>query len=355
MMRAPDRPLRVAFRADSSRDIGHGHVMRCLSLADVLRDVGMEARFVCRDVPGNLIDTIRVRGHDTVALPSHVAGWEADAAHTQAALADWDARWLVVDHYGLDARWESRLAESADRIAVIDDLADRDHACALLLDQTLGRNAADYTARVPANCRVLTGSTFALLHPAFATMREASLARRHDAVLRDLLVSVGGVDAHDAAGRVLDALAHAPLPVDTSISVAVTHAAPHINALRMRAARMPTPTHILVDVPDMPALLARMDLVIGAGGTSSWERCCLGVPSIALVLVDNQRDVAHALDAAGAALAINDLATLEACLLDALRHFSAPAVLAKMSAAASRVTDGLGAARVAAAMEACHA
>jgi UDP-2,4-diacetamido-2,4,6-trideoxy-beta-L-altropyranose hydrolase len=342
--------MRVAFRADASRWIGHGHVMRCLALADALHDSGAVCRFFCLAEEGNLLGEIRARGHEVVSVDAMQADDGAEWVTT--GIENWRPHWLVVDHYALDARWESRMAASTDHIVVIDDLVNRDHACALLVDQTFGRDAMAYRSRVPGHCRVLAGAEYALLRPAFALLRQESLALRRTPSLHHILVSVGGVDADDAAGRVLHALASVVLPSDLTISVALTSAAPHLLALRARAARMPHRTKIVVDAPDMPRLLMSADLAIGAGGTSSWERCCLGIPTIVLALVENQRGVAKALHDAGAALWIEDMAALDTRLSAALRDLASPAALSAMSLFASQVTDGRGAARVIAAMEA---
>lgn len=216
---------RVLFRTDASVTMGIGHVMRCLTLADALRASGAECRFVTRDLPGHLAAVIAQRGFAVSLLPApsgpvpvdppaHAAwagvSWQQDLADTLSVLPQAD--WLVVDHYALDARWQQGLRDRVGRIMVIDDLADRPHAAALLLDQNLGREAADYDGLLPETCHRLTGPRFALLRPEFAALREAVLARRQTPRLAHLLITMGGMDAIDATSNVLRALKLADLP-----------------------------------------------------------------------------------------------------------------------------------------------
>ncbi|MGD9710315.1 MAG: UDP-2,4-diacetamido-2,4,6-trideoxy-beta-L-altropyranose hydrolase, partial [Halothiobacillaceae bacterium] len=235
------RTMSVAFRVDASLDIGTGHVMRCLTLADALAAGGAECRFICREHPGHLIEHIRGKGYRVDALPvgasllaingegrptespphAHWLGcrWETDAAETRAILCQDKPDWLVVDHYALDARWEKALKGSYKKLMVIDDLADRPHACDLLLDQNLGREPGDYEALVSAHCRRLIGPQYALLRPEFAALREYSLQRRRRPEPRRLLITMGGMDQPNATGKVLEALKTCPLPSDCQITV----------------------------------------------------------------------------------------------------------------------------------------
>lgn len=354
--------MRVAFRADASVTIGTGHVMRCLTLADTLQARGVDCRFVTRDLPGHLGALIAERGFAVSLLeastgpapsgpPDHAAWagvtWQQDLADTQAAINRAD--WLIVDHYALDARWQTGLADRVGRIMVIDDLADRPHAAALLLDQNLGRAAQDYDGLVPDDCRILTGPRFALLRPEFATQREASLTRRKDAGLVKLLISMGGTDAADATSMVLRALARADLPGEMRISVVMGSRAPALERVRALAGDMPWPTSVLVDVRDMGVLMTEADLAIGAGGSTTWERCCLGLPSIMVETAANQAGAVAAMEDAGAALGTGPLAdpVFGERLVAAVGQLMNLEVSARLSRASAELCDGQGAAHVA--------
>lgn len=353
----------AVFRTDASRTIGTGHVMRCLTLADALRGAGASCRFVCRELDGHLIDAIRARGHAVTALPvppeafappaasapAHAswlgAPWEQDAADVVSALRGERPDWLVVDHYALDSRWEGALRPHCGRLFVIDDLADRPHDCDLLLDQNLGRTALDYAERVPKGCSVLAGSAFALLRPAFAAARADSLRRRRAGGVRQLLVALGGVDQDNVTGDILAALGQAPLPAGCRIVVAMGEQAPWIAQVRATAAQLPLEIQVVVGTQAMADLMAASDLAIGAAGTMAWERCCLGLPTLTVVIADNQRAGAQALAAAGACMLL-PLPVAAGTLAEALARALAPGMLQSMQHAAAAVTDGGGAKRV---------
>lgn len=344
-------PMRVLFRADASTPMGTGHVMRCLALAQVLRDRGASCAFLSTEQPGHLLEHIRERGFEATALPAAAA---TDPARTLAALRGDTVDWLVVDHYALDAPWERGLRPACRRLLAIDDLADRPHDCDLLLDQNVGRSADAYRHLVPAACRVLAGPAHAVLRPEFAELRAASLARRPTAAARKLLVTLGGSDPQDMSSRVLDALAGCALPPDFAITVVMGAKAPHLASVRAAASRLPWPTEVVVNASDMAQRMAQSDLAIGAAGTTALERCCLGLPSLVLILADNQRPGAVALAAAGAAVLLPEGDRWPAELRQRLPALVADqAALQGLQQRSAQVTDGLGAGRVAA--EIAHA
>lgn len=353
--------MEIVFRADASITIGTGHVMRCLTLADALRERGARCRFVCRYHPGHLLEMLRQRGYEVVALPAGSGGaeladgpahaawlgasWEEDAQATLRAIGPDTVDWLVVDHYALDARWEHTVRAACRRLWVIDDLADRPHDCEGLLDQNLGRSGIDYIDRVPAHCRVLAGAANALLRPEFAAFRQRSLARRETPELRELLISMGGVDKGNATGAVLKALAGCELPAAARITVVVGQQAPWLQQVREVAAGLPWPVDLRVNVQDMARLMSECDLAIGAAGTTAWERCSLGLPTLTMVLADNQWPGALALEAAGAA-GLLKAEGLAVQLQDAISRLQRPGELLLLAKAASAVTDGAGTQRV---------
>ena len=202
-------------------------------------------------------------------------GWAGPRTRPRRAPLSRDVPdWLVMDHYALDARWMRAACPAGTRRMVIDDLADRPHDCDLLLDQNLGHIASDYDGLVPDSCTRLMGPRYALLRPEFAERRAAALAARADRGLQTLMISMGGIDAPDATSTVLGALRDAPLPLGLRISVIMGARAPALETVRALAQSMPRPTEVAVDVDDMAARMAAADLAIGAGGGTTWERCC---------------------------------------------------------------------------------
>lgn len=305
--------MRIVFRADASLQIGTGHVMRCLTLADALAVKGAECEFICREHQGNLIEFIRSKGYLTHSLPvvseleavpngrdygntgsdlahSHWLGATQiqDAETCAPILAKQCVDWLIVDHYALDARWERALAPHYRKLMVIDDLADRPHACDLLLDQNFGRTTIDYAPLVPPHCRILLGSEYALLRPQFAARRTTSLARRVVCDMRHFLIQMGGIDQHNYTGDTLSALQECELPIDTRITIVLSKEAPAIDAVRRQAAAMKWPTAVMVGVENMANLMEQSDLAIGSGGGATYERIYMGLPSILRPTAANQ-------------------------------------------------------------------
>lgn len=353
--------MKIAFRADASLQMGSGHIMRCVTLADALKQRGAECHFLCRDHPGHLVELVRGKGHVVHVLnceqdspidpegPAHAA-WlgatqEQDVQACLPILQALQPDWLIVDHYALDIRWEERLRPFCRRLMVIDDLADRVHQCDMLLDQNLGREPADYARLVPSDCIVLAGPQYALLRPEFAALREYSLERRQQPKMQNLLITMGGVDQPNATGKVLEALKHGTLPDDIRIDVVMGAKAPWLEKVREIAREMPWPTNVLVNVTDMAQRMADCDLAIGAAGSTSWERCCLGVPALMAILADNQAAIGRALQRDGAAILIgtpDDPGFKERCSAVLSELVKDNEHLRAISWAAASITTGVG-------------
>lgn len=339
--------------------------MRCLTLADGLSSAGGEVMFVCRAHDGHLADFIQARGYEAALLPigpdcgdagrGRYPAWlgdseAADAAAVSAIARQFAPDWLIVDHYALGAGWEEAVRKAARLTMAIDDLADRPHSCDLLLDQNLGRQASDYVGLIPRHTELLAGSRYAILRPEFAELRHKALARRTAATPQSLLIALGGVDADDITGRTLELLKYcAPRP-DIHITVVLGPTAPWCDRVRTITESMPWPTRLVIGAQDMAALIAEADVAIGGAGSSAWERCCLGLPTIMWVLAENQHVVADALVAAEAAVTLNPrendrtiAAVISRFLLDG------EGVLA-MSRRAADIVDGAGCDRVLSAM-----
>jgi UDP-2,4-diacetamido-2,4,6-trideoxy-beta-L-altropyranose hydrolase len=360
--------ITVVFRVDASLAIGSGHVMRCLALADGLRAEGAECHFICRAHPGHLLDIIRSKGFSAYSLgladvsavadlraqdanrPAH-SNWLGvtqcqDAEASATILETLRPDWLVVDHYALDAQWEMSVRKYFTRLLVIDDLADRKHICDLLVDQNLGHTEQDYSALVSNDCQLLIGAQYALLRPEFSQLRTQSLKRRGSSQLKHILITMGGVDQQNATGAVLLALKSCLLPANCSINVIMGLKAPCIAEVIEVAANIPWSTEVFLNVTDMGEHMAAADLVIGAAGSTSWERCCLGVPTVMVILADNQKSGARALQHSGSVILIEHVSDISVLLSSVIHTLTHGNTLQVMSEKASKVSDGLGVQRV---------
>jgi len=351
--------MRVVVRTDAGPLIGGGHAMRCLTLADAMALNGAEVVFACAVMPDAIANRITGSGHRLVRIPASPelqrkgADWHLPPLGTEAQLEDAKATealvgtadWLIVDHYLLDARWHSQARSFAAKLLVVDDLGNRPYHCDLLLDQGFGRSASDYEQLVLQDARVLTGSAYTLLRPEFARERQRALARRQETTrVHRLMVSMGTTDPGGMTSEIVEtALTTTP---DCRIDVVLGPQALSLGRLRHLASGDARVT-IHVDSHEMALLMRDADLAIGAAGTTSWERCCLGLPAIALVLAENQRPGALALQEAGAGVVVEDTAPVGSLLKGLL---SDPERLSVMSAAAFAIVDGRGTERVVAAM-----
>lgn len=355
----------IIFRADASIQIGTGHVMRCLTLADELTRQGHECWFICREHLGHLGDLIASKGHSLTLLPAPVDAppqqnrsasddyarwlgvpWQEDANQTLDAISTLNPDWLVVDHYTLDAQWERTLSSAVDKIMVIDDLANRPHECELLLDQNLGRVPSDYDGLLPAECQRLIGPHYALLRPEFAALREQSLSRRKNPELNRILISLGGVDRTNVTGQILTALAHSSLPASTELDIIMGASAPYLDEVRQQAAKLPFKATVSVNVQDMAERMCLADLSIGAAGSTSWERCCMGLPSVTVILAENQHAIAEALAKYKAGLLV-DIPQITEELTGLIEMYAGDVEMRQLlSQNAAQVCDGGGADRV---------
>jgi UDP-2,4-diacetamido-2,4,6-trideoxy-beta-L-altropyranose hydrolase len=346
--------VRVAFRVDAGPLIGGGHAMRCLTLADALAERGAQATFVTASMPEVLADRISASGHSLVRIPASSEqerqgyDWHEQPLDDEAQRADVEAStgaigstdWLVIDHYLLDIRWHAASRSFAGRVLVIDDLANRQYDCDLLLDQTHGRSPADYRPLLPDHTKIAAGSAYALLRPEFARERPAALRGRREAgLVRRIVVSLGTTDPGSITAAIVERVLHAAAKAE--IDVVLGPDAPSLPHVRDVASANSRVT-IHIGTNRMAELMRDADLAVGAAGATSWERCCLGLPSIAFVLADNQRKIAQGLAEAGAHI-VTDETGLEGALKRLLTDGD---LRQRMSAAAFAITDGLGASRM---------
>ena len=291
---------KFALRVDASSKIGTGHFMRCLTLADALRARGAQTRFVSRHLPEHLRIKLAAQGHefalidtprndgslDKLAHASWLGVSQAqDAGDTILALSGQNWDWLIVDHYALDAHWESKLRQVSKKILAIDDIADRQHDCDILLDQNFyTKMQTRYNGKVPEHCRLMLGPRYALLRDEFRRLHEQVEPR--SGPVRRILVFFGGVDADNYTSRAIVALSG---PDITGIHVDVVIGAQHPfrEQIEVACAQSGFVCHVQTD--KMAELMAAADLAIGAGGSACWERCCLGLPALSFCTADNQQ------------------------------------------------------------------
>ncbi len=307
--------MNILFRVDSSYKIGSGHLMRCITLADRLRKESAEIRFLCRDHDGDMSNIARNAGYEvsmlaaptSKSLPEYShshAEWlgvskEEDATETLELInRTGSIDWLIVDHYAIDISWEQRMRAVTGSILAIDDLADRKHDCDILLDQNLNdRLDKRYSSLVPKGCQLLCGPKYALLRPQFLVDEYSQLERNSS--VQNLLIFFGEVDATGETLKTCRAL----LSLDNKsirADVIAGPSNPQHSEIKKLCDSHPQLRHH-AHVENMAAMMAKADLAVGAGGTTTWERAWLGLPTIIIVVAENQIEGANGMAKAGAA------------------------------------------------------
>lgn len=341
------------FRADASAHIGFGHVMRCLTLAQALTETGHACHFISRQLPDVLQQRLISAGISLHALDYAFAAEKeapftvdehADAAQTQQALDSLaGGKVLIVDHYGLGLDWERTLRAGVERIMVIDDLASRHHDCDILLDQNLRRTEADYRPLVPDSCDILAGTRFTLLRKEFAQKRALLVETEVSSDVHSVLINLGGGDNLPLLTQCLHSLTNHFQHL--SLNLTLVTGQPINEKALLNAVKLPSSWSIklMSNIDTMADILATTDIAIGAAGTSAWERCCLGVPSILFVLADNQQVIANALAEQGAALIV---ANPDASFTQAFQSLLDPVLRKTLRRNSFALCDGLGVERV---------
>lgn len=293
---------KIAIRVDASEQIGSGHLMRCLTLADSIKDRA-EIHFITRKLKGALPELIAEKGYAIHELQSEapeeaLQGYEkwltvkrsTDAKQSRAVLRELKTvEWLIVDHYALDESWEKDMRPYASKIFVIDDLANRRHDCDILLDQNYYKDRNErYKGLVPKQCQLWLGPAHAILRPEF--YEERKRLRQRDGTIRRILIFFGGSDASNEtskAMRAVEMLGRSDLQVD----VVVGKSNPHRMKIEEDCKKHANwQYHCQIDY--MARLMNKADLAIGAGGTTTWERCCMGLPAIVVSVAENQEQIA---------------------------------------------------------------
>ncbi|WP_281883027.1 UDP-2,4-diacetamido-2,4,6-trideoxy-beta-L-altropyranose hydrolase [Paenibacillus sp. YYML68] len=290
--------MNIWIRVDSSSLIGTGHVMRCLTLAKELSSHGASVTFMCRSLSGNIQHVIRLQGFRVLSMDPYIENelfdWSEDASLSKQLLllADSQVDWLIVDHYQIDYQWERVIRLHVNKLLVIDDLANRQHVCDLLLDQNYYDNASKrYNGLIPPACVRFLGPQYSLLRTEFKEARQ-HLKQRTGHINR-VLVFYGGSDPTNETQKTLEALRQAAEP-DWHIDVVVGVANPRRNEIEEYCLKW-NQAKFHCQVTYMAKLMADADLAIGAGGTATWERMFLGLPSITVIVADNQKETTEAL------------------------------------------------------------
>lgn len=334
------RPV-LLFRVDASVEIGTGHVMRCIALANAWIAASGAVRFLCASVTP--ATEARMRAIGSVSMLNVQRGTEADASATTAAYADSHASWIVADGYCFGSEWQRQVKARSARVLVFDDYVHADrYFCDVLLNQNLHATPELYPL-VESYTQLLLGTRYALLRPEFSEWRPWERTVRTEA--NRILVTLGGSDPANVTEMVLSALGQVG---GCELHVVIGGSNPHRAALNRLVAENSSLVHLTVDATNMGELMAWADVAVSAAGTTSWELAFMGLPSVIVSLVRNQDEIAAALASAGVAINLGRFGeSTSDRLKDAVRGVLGDVDgRRRMSREGRKLVDGRGAERV---------
>lgn len=287
-----NHPLGLIIRADASPYIGTGHIMRCLALAQWAQAEDIKATLISRVSVAWVIEKIHQAGIDFRIIAGEPPSEEDPLELLEQIGIEESGGWVILDGYHFGPDCQKKVRATGHRLLVIDDYMHQpEYSCDVLLNQNIGADDFAYTGDIGQK---LLGPRYTLLRPEFATARERARHRVLSEKVCNVLLTLGGGDFSDHLGKVADCFAIPELA--SCILRVIAGAMPH-DRIRDLLRSCPAKIEILSRVDDMPALLLDTDLCVTAGGSTCWELCCLGVPFLPLVLVDNQRDIVKNLEA----------------------------------------------------------
>ncbi|MDH5359084.1 MAG: UDP-2,4-diacetamido-2,4,6-trideoxy-beta-L-altropyranose hydrolase [Gammaproteobacteria bacterium] len=323
----------IAIRADASASIGTGHVCRCMTLAKELTKLGFQVYFMMRDLPGNMIDLVKQYGYQTLTLDGQgFHNWETDAVESIQLLKGLKAKphWLIVDHYQLDTKWESELSAHVGKIMVIDDLANREHTCHIILDQNLYHNQdIRYHHLLKENTLQLMGPRYVLLRDEFLTQKTRS--GQPSGHIKNVMIYYGGSDPSGETIKVITALSTTEYR-HINFTVVVGNSCQQKYIIE-RLCELHENFHFYCQVQNISQHMSTTDLAIGACGSSTWERCYLGIPTLSTEIATNQSELSQILDEKGIIINLGwySLVTPELIKTEFKRLTESPQLLVRMS------------------------
>lgn len=338
----------ILFRADGGPGIGIGHVMRCIALAKALQEKGLSTVFVTAVADPLTLEKLRMRGNEVVCL-SVSPGSKKDAIETHHLAFERKVAWVVLDGYQFGADYQLNMRSPKWSLLTIDDHVHATHYHAdVLLNQNIAANEALYSCR-DEYTKLLLGPKYALLRPEFLPWR--SWERKNPSIAHRVLITLGGSDPENLTASVISALDLTTLK-DLQAVIVVGPSNKHLDEITSLVRSTSTQTELIVDSTDMPSLMAWADVAISAAGSTAWELCFMGLPSLLIVLAPNQLEIAKGLDVAGAAHCLGEAKDMNPVFIASrLDRIASNATFREnLARKGSMIVDGQGAERVASVM-----
>jgi UDP-2,4-diacetamido-2,4,6-trideoxy-beta-L-altropyranose hydrolase len=356
--------MKIIFRTDASLYIGNGHLVRCLNLARSLKKLNAECIFICRDFKNKLFENIRKENFKLILLPivdseinkkikiknessyfdRHKLNWQHDAEETIEALDREQIDLLIIDHYEIDTKWEKKLRQYSKKIMVIDDLNNRNHDCDFFLNQNLGSSEILYQELLPSKCKQFHGPKFALLNPIYS-LSKLKLINRLGKINRTLIYFGGSNDSIKLTEITIEIFSDPEL-INIKLDIVINSDIDGLFDIEKIASKRGL-IEIHHDLPNLAKLMLNADLAIGAGGSTTWERCAMGLPSIIVVSAENQKLSSDNMSSLGAAYVFYPNKNLKTQIKNSIIKLQKNINIYKnMSNQALSICDGNGAERI---------
>jgi len=338
------RQKNLFIRVDSGLDIGLGHIMRCFALAEVIKTMNFNVYFISKKIKGNIIRNIEDDGYKVFRLDSK-SNWKIDARKTTEIIQHFknEKNLLLVDNYELSKMWETSLKPAVNKIIIIDDFSNRSHNCNLFIDQNLHTSKKEINKKIPKNCKKLLGPKYTLLRKEFVECRKT--IKKRSGKINRILVAFGGSDEKNQTLKVLKAIKKLD---KKKINVDVIVGEPNKNKIKIKKiCSMLKNSTYYQQTKNMAKIMNKADLAIGAGGIITWERCCLGLPSIVSIVSKNQEDAVNAVSKKGCLINLGRAERLiSEDYLNAIKKLDSRKLI-RMQKKCMELIDGRGTERVA--------
>jgi UDP-2,4-diacetamido-2,4,6-trideoxy-beta-L-altropyranose hydrolase len=329
---------KMVFRVDANPQIGIGHIMRCLALAQAWKDRGNEAIFITACRSEGVLRRLRDENFEihVISLPG-----PEDWPETNNILTSFPGAWVVMDGYQFTEDYQKQIKQAGHPLLVIDDMAHLKHYYAdILLNQNFGAERLKYSCE--PYTRVLSGTHYILLRKEFLAYKDWE--RKIPPVAKNVLVTLGGGDPENYTLKVIRALLQVSVPgLETTVVVGATN--PNVEILKGAAK---PPIQLVIDADNMPELMARADIAVSGGGSTCWEMAFMGLPNIILVLSDNQVAIAMELTAAGISKSVSLCGNLDSDTIsyELSQLIQSSTIRKEMSRRGRQLADGYGVKRI---------
>lgn len=288
----------LIIRTDANLNIGTGHFMRCLAIAQNWRDIGGKTSFVMANASLEIEKHIQKENLFLDSISTD-PGSREDALITVEIVLNKNASWVVIDGYHFKSEYQKIIKDGGLYILFIDDYGHSDYYFAdIILNQNIYADEYIYSSR-ESYTKLLLGSEYILLREEFKKWNTKK--RNTSSRTNKILVTLGGSDPENQTLKVINAL---NMIGNDKLNIKIVLGAvnPHLKALESAISKSHHNMTLHKNVTTMPELMAWADIAVTNGGSTCWETAYMALPNIIIVLADNQKYIAEGLSKDGIAI-----------------------------------------------------